>query len=323
MFIINIIHLKRIIMEILTPRDLKEKFKDPWISPYKKVLTMVDGDQVEIVEYHPCIGGSEWVVYQYKRSSELVEKSKRDGNKHTFLVKVGKSDFNLKPSFSAAGIEEVSIEGGEVKVVHAGLAGAGVGAAMCRGMAEGVKRVEIYDIGGGSKVGRAAVITPKLEKVVIGIDDTDTKEKGATWTLANNVGIELSKMGFEYIDHVIVQLYPHNPNKTQNCVAIALVFAVKPGERDKLIEEAYKLFKKHTLSQKTSMAVLDGLEIPEELRKYAQSAKKSMITLKEAEKVGKDIGIQFVEVTGSQGKIGALAALGLYDDVKEAVKVYY
>ncbi|MEN4017205.1 MAG: DUF1743 domain-containing protein [Methanobacterium sp.] len=310
-------------MEILTPRDLKEKFKDPWISPYKKVLTMVDGDQVEIVEYHPCIGGSEWVVYQYKRSSELVEKSKRDGNKHTFLVKVGKSDFNLKPSFSAAGIEEVSIEGGEVKVVHAGLAGAGVGAAMCRGMAEGVKRVEIYDIGGGSKVGRAAVITPKLEKVVIGIDDTDTKEKGATWTLANNVGIELSKMGFEYIDHVIVQLYPHNPNKTQNCVAIALVFAVKPGERDKLIEEAYKLFKKHTLSQKTSMAVLDGLEIPEELRKYAQSAKKSMITLKEAEKVGKDIGIQFVEVTGSQGKIGALAALGLYDDVKEAVKVYY
>ena len=82
-------------MEILTPRDLKEKFKDPWISPYKKVLTMVDGDQVEIVEYHSCIGGSEWVVYQYKRSSELVEKSKRDGNKHTFLVKVGKSDFKL------------------------------------------------------------------------------------------------------------------------------------------------------------------------------------------------------------------------------------
>lgn len=308
-------------MEILTPRDLKKKFKDPWIAPYKKIITMVHGDMVEIVEYHPCVGGSEWVVYQYKRSSELVEKSKRDGNKHTFLVRVGKSDFNLKPSFSAAGIEEVSVEGGEVKVVHAGLAGAGVGAAMCRGMAEGVKRVEIYDIGGGSKVGRAAVITPKLEKVVIGIDDTDTREKGATWTLANNVGIELSKMGFEYIDHVIVQLYPHNPNKTQNCVAIALVFAVKPGERDKLIEEAYKLFKKHTLSQKTSMAVLDGLKIPEKLRKYAQSAKKSMITLKEAEKIGKDVGIQFVEVTGPQGKIGALAALGLYDDVKEAVKL--
>lgn len=310
-------------MEILTPRDLKEKFKDPWVAPYKKVLTMVDGDQVEIVEYHPCIGGSEWMVYQYKRSSDLVKKSKRDGNKHTYLVSTGKANMDLKASFSAAGIEEVTVEGDEVKVVHAGLAGAGVGAAMCRGMAEGVKRVELYDIGGGSKVGRAAVVTPKLEKVVIGIDDTDTKEEGATWTLANNVGMELSKMGFEYLNHVIVQLFPHNPNKTQNCVAIALVFAVKPGERDKLIEEARKMLKMHTLSDKTSMAILDGIEIPEKLREYAMAAKKSMIMLEEAEKIGEEIGIQFVEVTGPQGKIGALAALGLYDDIKEAVKVYY
>lgn len=310
-------------MEILTPEDLKEKFKDPWIAPYKKVITMVDGDLVEIVEYHPCIGGSEWMVYQYKRSSDLVKESKRDGNKHTYLVSIGKGNMDLKASFSAAGIEEVTVEGDEVKVVHAGLAGAGVGAGMCRGMAEGVKRVELHDIGGGSKVGRAAVITPKMEKVVIGIDDTDTKEEGATWTLANNVGVELGQMGFEYIDHIIVQLYPHNPNKTQNCVAIALVFAVRPGERDKLIEEARKMLKERTLSSKTSMAILDGILIPQKLREYAERAKKSMITLEEAEKAGKEIGIQLVEVTGSRGKIGALAALGLYNDIKEAAKVYY
>ena len=309
-------------MEILTPKDLKNKFKDPWIAPYHKVITMVDDDLVEIVEIHPCIGGSEWVVYQYKKSSDLVLKSKRDGNKHVFLVKKGKTDLKLKPSFSAAGIEEISVENNEVKVVHAGLAGAGVGAAMCRGMAEGVKRVELYDVGGGSKLGKAAVITPLMEKVVIGIDDTDTKEEGATWTLANNVGVELSQMGFEYLDHIIVQLYPHNPNKTQNCVAIALVFAVKPGQRDNLIEKTAELLKKSTLSNKTSMAILDGIKIPEKLRKYSDAAKKSMITVEEAEKVAKDLGIRLVEVTGTQGKIGALAALGLYDDLKEAVKVY-
>ncbi|MGF7117483.1 methanogenesis marker protein 11 [Methanobacterium oryzae] len=309
-------------MEILTPDDLKDKFKDPWVAPYKKVLTMVDDDQVELVEYHPCVGGSEWMIYQYGRSSNIVKSAKRDGNKHTYITKIGKSDLDLKASFSAAGIEEVSVEGDEVKVVHAGLAGAGVGAAMCRGMAEGVKRVELYDIGGGSKVGRAAVVTPRLEKVVIGIDDTDTKEEGATWTLANNVGVELDKMGFEYLDHVTVQLYPHNPNKTQNCVAIALVFAIKPGERERLIEEARKMFKEHTLSDKTAMAILDGIKIPEKLREYAIAAKGSMITLEEAEKIGEEIGIQFVEVTGPQGKIGALAALGIYNDIKEAVKVY-
>ena len=309
-------------MEILTPEDLKNKFKDPWIAPYHKVITMVDDELVEIVEIHPCIGGSEWVVYQYKRSSDLVLKSKRDGNKHVFLVKKGKSDLKLKPSFAAAGIEEVFIGEDEVKVVHAGLAGAGVGAAMCRGMADGVKRVELYDVGGGSKLGKAAVITPLMEKVVIGIDDTDTKEEGATWTLANNVGIELSQMGFEYLDHVIVQLYPHNPNKTQNCVAVALVFAVKPRQRDSLIEKTAELLKNSTLSDKTSMAILDGIKIPDKLRKYGEAAKKSMISVEEAENLANDLGIQLVEVTGAQGKIGALAALGLYDDLKEAVKVY-
>jgi len=310
-------------MEILNPHDLKNKFKSPWIAPYKKILTMVDDDMVELVEYHPCIGGSEWMIYQYKKSSNLVLSSRRDGDKHTYLLKVGKSDVKLKPSFNAAGIEEVSVDGDEVRVVHSGLAGAGVGAAMCRGMAEGVRRVELYEVGGGSKVGRAGVITPRMEKVVIGIDDTDTKDEGATWTLANNVGMELNEMGFDYLDHVTVQLYPHNPNKTQNCVAIALVFAVKPGEKEMLVKKTYELLKNYTLSDKTSIAVLEGIGIPVKLRSYSENAKKSMITLEEAQRTADDVGVQLVEVTGARGEIGALAALGLYDDVKEAVKVYY
>ncbi len=310
-------------MEILTPKDLKDKFQDPWIAPYHKVLTMVEGDTVEILEYHPCISGSQWMIYQYQHSSDIVIKAKRDGNRHTFLVKTGKSNLSLTPSLHAAGIEEVSLEGDEVKVVHAGLAGAGVGAAMCRGMAEGVKRVELQDIGGGSKVGRATVVTPRMEKVVIGIDDTDTKDEGATWTLAHNVGAELARQGYEYLDHVTVQLYPHNPDKTQNCVGIALVFAVKPGEKDELVQKVVELLKKGTLSDKTAIAVLNGITVPEKLRNYAEAAKKSMITVEKAEEVAAETGVKLVEVTGSRGKIGALAALGMYNDIEEAVKVYY
>lgn len=309
-------------MEILTPQDLKDQFKDPWIAPYKKVITMVDQGLVELVEYHPCVSGSQWMIYQYKRSSNLVVEAKKDGDKHTYLLKVGKSDMSLKPSFNAAGIEEVSVDGDEVRVVHAGLAGAGVGAAMCRGMAQGVKRVELHDVGGGSKFGRAAVVTPVMEKVILGIDDTDTKDEGATWTLANNLGMELSTMGFEYLDHITVQLYPHNPNKTQNCVAIALVFAVKPGEIDELVKKATEILKKHTLSDKTAIAVIEGFNIPEKLREYAEAAKKSMIYLEETQRLANELGIQLVEVTGAQGEIGALAALGLYNDVEEAARVH-
>ena len=40
-------------MEILTPDDLKTKFKDPWVAPYKKVITMVDNDQSRISRISP------------------------------------------------------------------------------------------------------------------------------------------------------------------------------------------------------------------------------------------------------------------------------
>ena len=39
-------------------------------------------------------------------------------------------------------------------------------------------------------------------------------------------------------------------------------------------------------------------------------------------KTSQRVRIQLVEVTGAQGEIGALAALGLYNDVEEAARVH-
>ena len=312
-------------MEILKPNDLKKKFNDPWIAPYEKVITMADNDLVEIVEYHPCISGSHWLVNQYKNTSKLILNAYRDGNKQVFLTKVGKEPLNLKASVNAAGIEEVAIddENNTVKVVHSGLAGAGVGAGMCIVMGYVIKQFEFYEKGGLSKLVKAVVITPKMEIVVIVIDDTDTKDEGATWTMAHNVGIELKNEGFEYLDHIIVQLYPHNPHKTQNCVSIALTFAVFPEEKEKLIKRTIELLKRDTLSDKTAIAILNGITIPQELVEYSMKTKTGMVSVEEAEKVAKDLNIQLIAVTGDHGKIGALAALGLYNNPDEAVKVYY
>ncbi len=309
-------------MEILKPDQLKERFNDPWVAPYQKVLTMVDGDKVEIVEYHPCISGSHWLVHQYKNNSELIDYAYRDGNKHVYSCHVGCAPLDLKASFNAAGIDEIVVDGDEVKVTHAGLAGAGVGAGMCRGMGEGVKYIELIEEGGGSKAGKATVVTPKLEKVVIGVDDTDVKDAGATWTMAHNLGVELKSEGFEYLDHIIVQLYPHNPHKTQNCVSIALTFAVPEDKKEKLIKRTIEILKRDTLSDKTGIAVLEGLEIPDKLRQYSIATKTGMMDIETAEKTAEELGIDLIAVTGEQGKVGALAALGLYNDVEEAVKVY-
>ena len=309
-------------MEILKPEDLKKKYNDPWIAPYEKVITMVDGDTVEIVEYHPCISGSHWLVHQYKHSSSLIKTAYRDGNKQVFICKIGCEPLDLKASFNAAGIEEISVDKDEVKVTHAGLAGAGVGAGMCRGMGEGVKYIQLLEEGGGSKLGKACVITPKLEKVVIGIDDTDTKEEGATWTMAHNVGVELKNEGFEYLDHIICQLYPHNPHKTQNCVSIALTFAVAPEDKERLIKRTIEILKRDTLSDKTAIAILEGIDIPKELKEYSHATKTGMMDVETAEKIAKKLNIRLIPVTGDHGKIGALAALGLYNNPEEAVKIY-
>ncbi|MDL2246061.1 DUF1743 domain-containing protein [Methanobrevibacter sp. OttesenSCG-928-K11] len=310
-------------MEILKPAELKERFSSPWIAPYEKVLTMVDDDKVEIIEYHPCISGSHWLVHQYKHSSKLITDAYRDGNKHVFMTKIGEEPIDFKASINAAGIEKVSVEGDKVKVTHAGLAGAGVGAGMCRGLGKGVEYIELYNAGGGSKLGKATVVTPKLQKVVIGIDDTDTKDEGATWTMAHNIGMELKKRGYEYLDHIIVQLYPHNPHKTQNCVSIALTFAVPEDKKEDLINETIQLLKKDSLSDKTAIAILEGLDIPEKLREYSIKTKTGMMDIETANKVANELNIPLISITGEQGKIGALAALGLYNDHEEAVKVYY
>ena len=309
-------------MEILKPEELKEKFSDPWVAPYEKVLTMVDGDKVELVEYHPCISGSHWLLHQYKNNSKLIDDAYRDGNKHVYSCHVGSAPLDLKASFNAAGIDEIQVVGDEVKVTHAGLAGAGVGAGMCRGMGKGVKYVELIKSGGGSKEGRATVVRPKLEKVVIGVDDTDVKDAGATWTMAHNLGVELASEGFEYLDHIIVQLYPHNPHKTQNCVSIALTFAVESDKKEALINRVIEILKRDTLSDKTAIAVLEGLEIPEKLRKYSIATKSGMMDVETAEKTAQELGIDLIAVTGEQGKVGALAALDIYNDVEEAVKAY-
>lgn len=313
-------------MEILTPDELKEKYTDAWITPYHEILTVTDDDEdiIELIEYHPCPIGSDWMISQYKRTSPLIIDAKRDGNKHTYYVKKGKTELELKPSYQAAGIEEAIIDEDEVKIIHAGLAGAGVGAAFCRGKASGVKRVEIYEKGGGSKVGKAAVVTPKLKKVIIGLDDTDIPTEGATWTLANNIANEIQdEKGYRYLEHITCQLYPNNPNKTKNCVSIILVFAVKEEDEEDLIDSVKSKLRDKTLSENTAFVVYDKLEIPEDVQRYGIEAKKSMKSFDEAERIANENNIRIEYVTGKAGLIGALAAVGLYNHPEEYAKVYY
>jgi len=59
-------------------------------------------------------------------------------------------------------------------------------------------------------------------------------------------------------------------------------------------------------------------EVEKEIKPF-----KETIQLDESLIHDSELDIPLIAVTGDQGKVGALAALGLHDDVDEAVKVYY
>ncbi len=63
-----------------------------------------------------------------------------------------------------------------------------------------------------------------MQRVLIGVDDTDTPEEGATWTLVHNIARAVEDEQTVYLSHTIVQLYPV-PYRTKNCVGLVAEFA--------------------------------------------------------------------------------------------------
>lgn len=295
-----------------------------WISPFEKIVVLADKEKklIEIFEKHPRgMATASWVTYHYPKASSLIINAICEGSQSFFKLKEGNCDLDLKAGFSAAGIERVKIHKDTVDITYAGLGGGGVGAVLNRGLAEGVRSIEILDYGGGSGLSKAILSFDLKQKIVVGVDDTDTKEEGATWSLANEIAYTIEKERLaDYLRHTLVQLYPRNPHKTQNCVSTALTFGVVPKNISMFKDRIYELFNKHTLSKETGLVMLSGIGISEEIKNYSYKTKTSLMSLEEAISFSKKI--KNLEVLMDKwGLIGAIAALGYSEDPEEAVRL--
>ncbi len=311
-------------MSLMSKSELIRRYGDiPWISPYERIIAMTDGEYIELHEFHArnkCSGGAAWEVYHYPRVSNLVLGARREGSRNIFVVRTGRAELNLIPGVAGAGMEMAEINGENIEITYAGLAGGGIAATVCRGMAEGVKGIEIIQEGGGGKLGKAKLVVPAMKKVVIGVDDTDTKESGATWSLVNEIAYKLEKDGLGiYLLHTITQLYLDNPYKTTNCVSISVTFATQDVEA--LVDEFGSMLEERTLSEDTAMAVSTQITIDEELREYGKLAKMEMLDVNYARDVAERNDIELIAVTGERGIIGALAAISFSDSPDDAVKI--
>lgn len=286
----------------------------PWIVPYEDILAVAGTDCVELIETTNCYGGAAWARYHYSQTSPLIVSSRSLGNTTRYLIKVGTSHLKLRASVSAGGIESVELSQNAVKVTYAGLGGGGVGATMCRALA---RDVIDYDLtpAGGSKMSRGTLTLPKRSRIIIGVDDTDTKEEGATWSLVNNIATKVDSKALRYISHAIVQLYPVKA-KTKNCVATVVEFAsLNDG---KPIKKFKKLLEDLSLSDKTGMAVLKSFSA-ERLSSYSDAARSGEVSHSVAIEAAEAAGVE-VCLEG-RGIIGAIAALPFFSQSDTSVKL--
>jgi methanogenesis imperfect marker protein 11 len=313
---------------MLSRDEILDRVKEkPWVSPFEKIVGVYSAREklVQVYEYQArsaCYGAAAWAVYHYKRTSPLVLEARRDGARDIFTLKPGKCELNLKPSYSSAGIEAVELVNDEIHITYAGLAGGGVGSTLCRALAKGVNGAEIHSEGGGDRLGRATLVLPAMSKVLVGVDDTDKPGVGATWSLSNEIAFNLAKDdGIEYLNHTLVQLYPGTPEKTTNCVATVLTFAVRHDKMELFKNELLRHFSELTVSKNTGIALWTGISIPDEVTQFSNLARKGIVSLDQAKNIARNADIDLISVTGERGWIGAVAGLGFAERTDDAVKI--
>ncbi|MDR0523866.1 MAG: hypothetical protein LBG62_05545 [Candidatus Methanoplasma sp.] len=301
--------------KVLRPSEVEEKYGKMFCKRY---LTMVDegSGAVQIVERCASRGPGEWDVVNRRRAGGALRSIRMEGDTIIMDAEIGEWELSFGPvsrEVGGQGLAAVRVEGDSVVTVWRGIAGATVGIGACIPQCADVIEARYPD---GFKIGGAhtasvEIVTPKAVRLIIGLDDTDTKEKGASWVTALKMG--LSCPAGTFIDHKIIQLNPDVPSKTTNCCASAVSFAAREEEIPAIIEHCRDFIERESCSGGSSMTVFKGLRIPEPLREFGWRAKSVLLSEGDAISAAAESGVQIIAVTGTAGVIGAVAAIGCFD----------
>ncbi len=293
-----------------------ENIPDPYIIEYPFIAAITDrnGEKVELIEFFDCIGGAMWTKLHYGKSP-LVDSIRQIGSSARYILKPGFVDLALEGSKFPAGICGVKVNTHTIEITYVGIGGGGVGASVCRARAKGVIS-SIEEPSGGGRRAQATITLPRLQRVIVGVDDTDTPLEGATWTLTHNISKKVAiATNSVYLSHTIVQLFPV-PYRTKNCVSIACEFATMDPL---LLIESYKeLLVKYTLSDETGMAVYTGFS-PEPLMPFAKQVKRGEVDKASIDSL-KIEGLSII--LNGRGRIGAVAAIPFATYYDEALQLW-
>ncbi|MGD9963143.1 MAG: hypothetical protein AB7S97_04510 [Thermoplasmata archaeon] len=301
--------------KVFTPLEIRQRH-GPLFA--RRLITMVDGrtNRARIFEECCAQGPVEWDAVNRLRAGGVVEHVEVQGTTLLMDARIGEGEVHFGPASKETGgqaLRSLEVRDGKVETTWMGLAGASVGVGACLPQAEGVEKAEFLsdeEVGGARQV-EIRITTPLHRRLIIGIDDTDTKEKGATWVLGLKLGREMPHGIF--LTHKIVQLNPHAPQKTTNCASTALAFAVLPEKVDAAIGWAKEFVAENTFSDETVVASYEGIDVPASAVRFGAEAKEVILSIHDAEHAAERSAISIHEVTGRRGAIGAVAAIGCVD----------
>ena len=283
-------------------------------STCRKIFTTVDGDHVEI--FHDCMSGAcaAFCGYHHRLAGGVLVHIERDGTLLRESATVGSRDIavGLSP-LSAVGVNGVERTGDAVVQHMRCIGGPAYSLSDMMSRAEGVTRVESRHNG---HIVEGQVWTRALKQVTIGIDDTDTKEGGATFALALALLNHVSRLrGIIPISHHVVMLNPAVYQKTAGNSASYIEVAVAPETYEELIDKVRRFVADESLSPEWGIAIRSGLRLPEGLREYGRMVRSKVIPRAVAEATAERFGITLMGGNGVIGALGAVALAGLPHEI--------
>ena len=163
-----------------------------------------------------------------------------------------------------------------------------------------------------------------MNELYVGIDDTDSPEGMCTTYITFVIINELKDFGFEIASYPrLIRLNPFARFKTRGNGAVSFKLivdsTVKKDEAKKIILDAVKNLSEMD-NENTNPGVvfyeaksINGqMVMDNRLPVFATRAIKEILTIKEAEKLAKDVNAEIHQFKKGRGIIGALAAIGCY-----------
>ncbi|MCP1715881.1 hypothetical protein J2T58_001752 [Methanocalculus alkaliphilus] len=273
----------------------------------KRIFSTCDGDLVEI--YHECMssGCAAFCKHHHGRAGGVLTDVRRDGTLLREMGHIGSVDAEVGITpLPAVGVVAIRREGDQIIQTIRSFGGPAYSLTEMMSRAEGVLSVETRRNG---TIVEGDVHTKALQRILIGIDDTDSRGDGATFALAYALLQRLGRCeGVMPISHKVAMLYPGIDEKTAGNSCSLIELAAEEGAIPGIVKQAIAFVAGESASAEWGIAIRRGLAPHEGLRGFGERVRREPVPVGDAESLAMEAGIQLI---GGRGVIGALAAVSL------------